>query len=177
MIRFPRRLQLGFRPWYGLSLRQMGYLLFAAMFAGLAILTGPTRGVEFIARVVIGLVLIGVGVALAFFRWNGMTLEWWLVARVRFFLRPHWRVWTRGGGRRADGNADLNLEEPAAAPAPLPRVAHAPAHAAPLVAVIPQQALIVFADLALILAFLALTLYLRDGGWLDLRMWYLNLGR
>ncbi len=179
MIRFPRRLNLGFRPWYGLTLRQLGYLLFAAMLAGLVILSGPTRGVEFITRIVIGLLLIGLGVALAFFRLNGMTLERWIVARVRFLFRPQRRVWTRGGGRRIDANAELRYDEPSVSPsepqpaAPTPRVS-VPV-AAPLVASISKQAIMVFADLAMILALFALTLYLRDGGWAELQAWFTNL--
>lgn len=181
MIRFPRRLNLGFRPWYGLTLRQIGYLLFAAMLAGLVILSGPTRGVEFIARIVIGLLLIGLGVALAFFRLNGMTLERWIVARVRFLFRPQRRVWTRGGGRRIDANAELRYDEPSpSTPAPQP-AASAPRVsvpvAAPLIASISQQAVVIFADLAMILALFALTVYLRDGGWTELQSWYTNLSR
>ena len=179
MIRFPRRLQLGFRPWYGLTLRQLGYLLFAAMLAGLMILSGPTRGVEFIAHIAVGLLIIGTGVALAFFRLNGMTLERWVVARVRFFFRPQRRVWTRGEGRRIDANADLQYDEPKPQPAPqsaaAPKAKSARKTAVPLVTSIPREAVIVFADLAMIVALFALTLYLKDGGWIELKAWYINL--
>lgn len=178
MIRFPRRLQLGFRPWYGLTLRQLGYLLFAAMLAGFVILSGPTRGVEFIARIVAGLLIIGLGVALAFFRLNGLTLERWLVARVRFFFRPQRRVWTRGEGRRIDANADLKYDEPKPNPTPQPAAPtskHTRNPAMPLVTSIPREAVIVFADLAMIAALFALTVYLKDGGWIELKAWYINL--
>lgn len=179
MIRFPRRLQLGFRPWYGLTLRQLGYLLFAAMLAGLMILSGPTRGVEFIARIAVGLLIIGTGVALAFFRLNGMTLERWVVARVRFFFRPQRRVWTRGEGRRIDANADLQYDKPKTNPPPQPTPApilkRTRNPAMPLVTSIPREAVIVFADLAMIVALFALTLYLKDGGWIELKVWYINL--
>jgi hypothetical protein len=178
MIRFPRRLQLGFRPWYGLTLRQLGYLLFAAMVAGLVILSGPTRGVEFIARIIVGLLVIGIGVALAFFRLNGLTLERWLVARVKFFFRPQRRVWTRGEGRRIDANADLQYDESKPNPQPQPTAAPTSKRACnparPLVTSIPKEAVIVFADLAMIVALFALTLYLKDGGWLELKAWYIN---
>jgi hypothetical protein len=181
MIRFPRRLNLGFRPWYVLTLRQLGYILFAAMLAGLVILSGPTRGVEFIARIVFGLLLIGLGVALAFFRLNGMTLERWIVARARFLFRPQRRVWTRGGGRRMDTNAELRYQEPTMQPPAPQTTASAPkvsVHvAAPLVASISKQAVIIFADLAMILALFALTFYLRDGGWAELQSWYISLSR
>lgn len=180
MIRFPRRLHLGFRPWYGLTLRQLGYLLFAAMIAGLVILSGPTRGVEFITRIVIGLLLIGLGVALAFFRLNGMTLERWIVARVRFLFRPQRRVWTRGEGRRMDVNADLRYDEtPSSMPPPQSAASSSPHHArkaaAPApVTRIPKEAVIIFADLTMIVALFALTLYLKDGGWAELASWYTN---
>lgn len=181
MIRFPRRLQLGFRPWYGLTLRQLGYLLFAAMLAGLVILSGPTRGVEFIARIVGGLLIIGIGVALAFFRLNGLTLERWLIARVKFFFRPQLRVWTRGEGRRMDASADLRYDErvnapPSSQPAATSSQRRAPKPAAiPRVASIPKEAVIIFTDLALIAALFAVTLYLRNGGWTELASWYINV--
>ncbi|MCC7165503.1 MAG: PrgI family protein [Anaerolineae bacterium] len=180
MIRFPRRLHLGFRPWYGLTLRQLGYLLFAAMLAGLVILSGPARGVEFVTRIVLGLLIIGLGVALAFFRWNGMTLERWIVARVRFLFRPQRRVWTRGEGRRMDVNADLRYDEaPSSTPPPQPAAEASPQRARksaalPLVTSIPKEAVIIFADLTMIVALFALTLYLKDGGWTELASWYIN---
>lgn len=180
MIRFPRRLRLGFRPWYGLTLRQVGYLMFAAMFAGLLVLTGPTKGVEFIVRIVAGLVLLGMGVALAFFRFNGLTLERWIVARIRFLFKPQRRVWNRGEGRRIDVNADLQYGNAAPAPVPSPVVVAAPApkpRAAPkpLVIELPREAVIIFADLAMVLAFLVLTVWLKQEGWAELRMWYLSV--
>lgn len=180
MIRFPRRLQLGFRPWYGLSLRQLGYLLFAAMIAGIVILSGPTRGVEFIARIVGGLLIIGIGVALAFFRLNGLTLEHWLAARVKFFFRPQRRVWTRGQGRRIDANVDLQYAAPTPAPpSPQPAAASSPKRAPkpaaiPRAASIPKEAVIIFTDLALVAALFALTLYLDNGGWTELASWFIN---
>lgn len=180
MIRFPRRLQLGFRPWYGLTLRQMGYLLFAAMFAGLVVLTGPTKGVEFMTRIAAGLVVIGAGVALAFFRFNGLTLERWIVARIRFLFKPQRRVWNRGEGRRIDVNADLDYGNAPPAPAPSLPVIAAPApkpKAAPkpLVIELPREAVIIFADLTMVLAFLVLTVWLRQEGWAELHMWYLSV--
>lgn len=190
MIHFPRRLQLGFRPWYGLTLRQLGYLLFAAMFAGLLVLTGPTKGIEFIIRIAAGLGLIGSGVALAFFRFNGLTLERWIVARIRFTFKPHRIVWNRGEGRRIDVNADLQYEEepqppaPLATPAPSPVVADIPIPSAkpkrrtvprPLVIELPREAVIVFADLAMVLAFLVLTVWLKQEGWSQLQLWYIGV--
>lgn len=191
MIRFPRRLNLGFRPWYGLTLRQLGYLLFAAMLAGLLVLTGPTRGIEFIIRIVAGLGLIGSGVALAFFRFNGLTLERWIVARIRFTFKPHRIVWNRGEGRRIDVNADLRYDDqsqpPAPAPPPAPSesvVADIPIPAPkpmprtvprPLVIELPREAVIVFADLAMVLAFLVLTVWLKQEGWAQLQLWYISV--
>lgn len=182
MIHFPRRLKLGFRPWYGLTMRQLAYLLFAAMFAGLLVLTGPTKGVEFIIRIVAGLVLIGTGVALAFFRFNGLTLERWVIARIRFLFKPQRRVWNRGEGRRIDANADLQYgnESPTPAPTPQPAVAAAPASKPktapkPLVIELPREAVIVFADLVMVLAFLVLTVWLKHEGWAELHLWYLSV--
>lgn len=186
MIHFPRRLQLGFRPWYGLTLRQLGYLLFASMFAGLLVLTGPTRGIEFIIRIAAGLVLIGSGVALAFFRFNGLTLERWVVARIRFMFKPHRIVWNRGEGRRIDVNADLqyaDVPKPPAPQPPQPVVVAPPAPVStpkpravprPLVIELPREAVIVFADLAMVLAFLVLTVWLKQEGWAQLQLWYIS---
>lgn len=186
MIHFPRRLQLGFRPWYGLTLRQLGYLLFAAMLAGLLVLTGPTKGIEFIIRIAAGLVLIGTGVALAFFRFNGLTLERWVVARIRFTFKPHRIVWNRGEGRRIDVNADLQYDDeppaPAPTPPPPPVVADVPVPTPkprtvprPLVIELPREAVIVFADLAMVLAFLVLTMWLKQEGWSQLQLWYISV--
>jgi hypothetical protein len=182
VIRFPRRLNLGFRPWYGLTLRQLAYLLFAAMFGGLLVLTGPTKGVEFIIRIVAGLLLIGAGVALAFFRFNGMTLERWIIARIRFLFKPQLRVWNRGEGRRIDANADLRYGDEPAAPAPTPQpvvtAAPAPKAAAgskPLVIDLPKEAIVIFADLVMVLALLTLTVWLKNEGWSDLQLWYISV--
>ncbi len=182
MIRFPRRLNLGFRPWYGLTMRQLAYLLFAAMLAGLLILTGPTKGAEFIARIVAGLLVIGTGVALAFFRFNGMTLERWIIARIQFLFKPQRLFWSRGEGRRVDANAELRYgeepavptpaSEPVATSAPAPRSAPVPR---PLVIVLPREAIVIFADLAMVLAFFTLTIWLKHDGCSQLQLWYMSI--
>ncbi len=110
-IQFPRRIQLGFRPWYGLTVRQIVYLAVAGIAAGAVVLFGPGSGNDVLIRVIIGLGIISVGVALAFFRKDGLTAEQWLVARIKYVLRPQKRVWTRGGESRHDQVAEMLIDE------------------------------------------------------------------
>ena len=42
-IQFPRRVQLGFRPWYGLTLRQLAYLVIAGITATVMVLLAKTK--------------------------------------------------------------------------------------------------------------------------------------
>src|SRR5512140_254035 len=95
-IQFPRRIQLGLRPWYGLTLRQLAYLVIAGITAGAIVLFGPVEGSSLLVRVLIGLGVISIGVALAFFRKDGLTAEQWIATQIKFRSRPQKRVWTRG---------------------------------------------------------------------------------
>ena len=52
-IQFPRRVQLGFRPWYGLTLRQLAYLVIAGIVAGSIVLFGPVEGNGLLIRVLV----------------------------------------------------------------------------------------------------------------------------
>ncbi len=114
-IQFPRRIQLGFRPWYGLTLRQLGYLVVAGVAAGAIVLFGPVEGSSLVIRVVIGLGIISLGVALAFFRKDGMTAEQWLATQIKFWTHPQKRVWTRSDAERTstrDQVAEMAIDQP-----------------------------------------------------------------
>jgi hypothetical protein len=174
MIRFPRRLRLGFRPWYGLTLRQLFYLLIAALIAGGIVLAGSTEGSDFIIRIVIGLLIILAGVALAFFRVSGLSIEQWLFAQIQFWVHPQRRVWTRGGGRSAQA-PDAVLEEPSRAPrAPSPKRPEAAPRAIPATVALVKdrdKAFVVILDMFVLFSLFAFTVYLQKGGLVDIRGW------
>lgn len=177
-IRFPRRLQLGFRPWYGLTLRQLIYVVIAGVLGGAAILLIQT---EFLVRVLIGLVFILIGITLAFFRKDGLTVEQWLVAWLKYTTRPRRRVWSRGdGGARHRQVADidsLNSSDGGGTPSPPPvsedsgpvsnvRLLH-PTPPAPVW----PSGVVVFIDLILVISLFLLVIYLWAEGWFEVREW------
>ena len=110
-IQFPRRIQMGLRPWYGLTLRQLAYLVVAGITAGAVVLFGPVEGNGLLVRVLIGLGIISIGVALAFFRKDGLTAEQWiathqiLVASAETCLDT-WRLAIRVSARSSRRNCD-----------------------------------------------------------------------
>ncbi len=114
-IQFPRRIQMGLRPWYGLTLRQLAYLVVAGITAGAVVLFGPVEGNGLLVRVLIGLGIISIGVALAFFRKDGLTAEQWIATQIKFWSRPQKRVWTRGDSQSAsprDQVAEIAIDQP-----------------------------------------------------------------
>ena len=94
-IQFPRRVQLGLRPWYGLTLRQLTYLVIAGITAGAIVLFGPVEGNGLLVRVLIGLGVISIGVAIAFFRKDGLTAEQWIATQINLVASTETRVDTR----------------------------------------------------------------------------------
>ncbi len=178
-IQFPRRIQLGFRPWYGLTVRQLVDLAIAGIAAGAIVLFGPGSGNDLLIRVVIGLGIISVGVALAFFRKDGLTVEQWLVARIKYMLRPQKRVWTRGGESRHDQLAEMLIDEsPSKATAPAieddseaeisrVRLLHPTAQAAD------ASPTVILIDMAMLLSLFSLVVYLMHGGFGEIQGWFL----
>ena len=174
-IQFPRRV-----PWYGLTLRQLGYLVVAGIIAGAIVLFGPVEGTGLMVRVLIGLAIISIGVALAFFRKDGLTAEQWLFTQIKFWLQPHKRVWTRGeNASPRDQVAEILIDTAApAADQVLPAAADdeaewvrprllqpsAPAHKT-------SQAVIVLIDMAMLLSLFALVVYLARGGLAEIQGW------
>ncbi len=172
MIRFPRRLRLGFKPWYGLTLRQLFYLLIAAVIAGGIVLTGSGEGADLVVRLLIGLPVILVGAVLAFYRIGGLSVEQWLIAKIQFWLHPQYRVWTRGGGRSILP-PDQGLEEIPQSPR-IPNGQAAPLGVAqPDAALATQnaQAFVVILDLFVLFSLFTLTVYLDRRGLSDIQMW------
>jgi len=189
-IQFPRRVQLGFRPWYGLTLRQLAYLVMAGTAAGAIVLFGPTGGNELLVRVLIGLGVISVGVALAFFRRDGLTAEQWLATQIKFWTRPQKRVWTRGDaeqGSPRDQVAEIALDPPASGQAPVePREAgfalerdaqgfgHVKLLRPTAQAVAASPAVVVLIDMAMLLSLFAFAVYLLRGGLGEIQGWFLG---
>jgi hypothetical protein len=181
-IQFPKRVQLGFRPWYGLTLRQLGYLVIAGVLAGGVVLFGPVEGNELLWRVLIGLGIISIGVALAFFRKDGLTAERWVATQIKFLLRPHKRVWTRrDGGAAPDQVAEILLDQ-------APQSADQPVHShenddedflrgrllqpsRPTTAT--SAAVIVLIDMAMLLSLFTLGVYLSRGGLEEIQGWFM----
>jgi len=169
---------LGFRPWYALTLRQLFYLLIAALIAGAIVLTGSGEGADLVIRLVIGLFFILLGVALAFFRLSGLSVEQWLIAKIQFFLHPQRRVWTRGGGRSREG-PDGRVED-------VPRTPRAPSHPIPTAGPRParievalsndrEKAFVVIIDMFVLFSLFAFTVYLQKGGLADIQGWLSSL--
>jgi hypothetical protein len=193
-IQFPRRIQLGFRPWYGLSLRQLAYLVVAGIVAGAVILFGPVEGSGLIVRVVIGLGIIAIGVALAFFRKDGLTIEQWIATQLKFWSRPQKRVWTRSDSPSAtarDQVAEIAIDDPAvdsananssAASFGIEQDAGGFSHVRLLRptarADSSTPAVVVLIDMAMLLSLFAFVVYLFHGGLSEIQGWMqLQIGR
>lgn len=189
-IQFPRRIQLGFRPWYGLTLRQLAYLALAGVLAGAIVLFSPVQGDGLLVRALIGLGIIAIGVGLAFFRKDGLTAEKWIATQFKFWTRPQKRVWTRSDSPSAttrDQVAEIAIDsavdrageqspdrasewkaEPEAVSRPIsllqptvPRAAASPA-------------VVVLIDMAMMLAFFAFAVYLFRGGLGEIEGWVVS---
>ena len=182
-IQFPRRVQLGFRPWYGLTLRQLAYLVVAGITAGAVVLFGPVEGSGLLVRVLIGLGIISIGVALAFFRKDGLTAEQWLGTQIKFWTRPQKRVWTRSDGEGAstrDQVAEIAIDQPQseaggttyavendAAGFSHVRLLHPTAQS-----VGAPSAVVVLIDMAMLLSLFAFVVYLLRGGLGEIQGWF-----
>ena len=177
-VQFPRRIQLGFRPWYGLTLRQLGYLVVDGVIAGAVVLFGPVEGNGFFIRVLIGLAIISVGVALAFFRKDGLSAEQWVITQIKFQLQPHKRVWTRGGDASAkDQIAEIFIDEESGESANLGATSEGEPDDLHLLRAAAQatslsSAAVVFVDMAMLLSLFSLVVYLSRGGLDEIQGWF-----
>ncbi len=178
-IQFPRRVQLGFRPWYGLTLRQLGYLVVAGVVAGGIVLFGPAEGGDLVTRVLIGLAIISIGVALAFFRKDGLTAEQWVLTQIKFLLRPHERVWTRGeSGSPRDQIAEILIDGDAQSSEPeqkngIANDTESKYHhlLRPTVPGTSASPAVIFIDMAMLLSFFSLAVFLSGGGLAEVQGW------
>ncbi len=182
-IQFPRRVHLGFRPWYGLTLRQLAYLAVAGVAAGALVLFGPVQGSGLLVRVIIGLVIISIGVALAFFRKDGLTAEQWLVTQIKFLLRPQKRVWTRSGRNLArDQTAEILIDQASTESAQAAFATENDSDGFSRIRLLrptlrtasESPAVIVMIDMAMLLSLFALVVYLLRGGLGEIQGWFLT---
>ncbi len=161
-IRFPRNIRLGFRPVYGLTLRQLLYLAAFATVGGLVILLGPLQGTGLIVRLILGLALVAIGLALAFWRIRGLSLDEWFPIGLRYLSRPRRRVW-----RKRD------IQRPSFKPQSSPSNPHPALVTAVAVSTTRDrgaEAAWVMIEAALLLALLAFTVYLQRGGLAEVQM-------
>jgi hypothetical protein len=188
-IQFPRRVQLGFRPWYGLTLRQLAYLVIAGITAGAIVLFGPVEGSGLIVRVLVGLGIISVGVGLAFFRKDGLTAEQWVATQIKFWTRPQKRVWTRSDGERGstrDQVAEITIDPPGVDPrhasyrleSDAQGLSHVRLLHPTLRSIDTTPAVVVLIDMAMLLSLFAFVVYLLQGGLGEIQGWFLfQVGR
>ena len=188
-IQFPRRVQLGFRPWYGLKLRQLAYLVIAGIVAGAIVLFGPVEGNGLLIRVLVGLGIISVGVALAFFRKDGLTAEQWVATQIKFWTRPQKRVWTRSDAERAatrDQVAEIAIDQPEGnasdASYGVENDAQGLSHVRLLHPTLQASettpAVVVLIDMSVLLSLFAFVVYLLRGGLGEIQGWlFLQAGR
>lgn len=182
-IRFPRKLRLGFRPLYGLTIRQLIYLGAFTVFGGIVILAGPIHGTSILVRAVIGIALVCAGLGLAFLRIGGLTLDTWLPIVVRYFTRPRRRVWRKRTAARAVVTTPPSPKiQPApresasgiGIPTPNPVSFAEASHAAsaPL-----SKSALVLLDAFVLGSLGLLTLYLQRGGWAQIENFWAGLMR
>lgn len=175
-IRFPRKIRLGFRPVYGLTIRQLIYLAAFGLAGGLVILAGSVQGVSLIVRALVGLGLIIAGLTLTFLRLGGLALDEWIPIAVRYLLHPRFRVWRKRNAERPSVSspkppaAPARPAPPAAKPRPQRKSAQEPLPTEPNRRAPAFAAAIVLTDAFLLLALAALTIYLREGGLYEVQL-------
>jgi len=185
-IQFPRRIRLGFRPWYGLTLRQLGYLVVAGIMAGAIVLFGPVEGSGLLIRVLIGLIIISIGVALAFFRKDGLTAEQWLATQFKFWMRPQKRVWTRGHDDASprDQIAEIAIDQPMEGSDPTRFGVESDTTGLRTVRLLrptlrsatDTPTVIILIDMVMVFALFSLAVYLLHGGLREIQGWFLAQG-
>jgi hypothetical protein len=192
-IQFPRRIQMGLRPWYGLTLRQLAYLVVAGITAGAVVLFGPVEGNGLLVRVLIGLGIISIGVALAFFRKDGLTAEQWIATQIKFWSRPQKRVWTRGDDSTSprDQVAEIAIDPPETMQPnanaggatygieqDVQGISHVRLLHPTAQAVSATPAVVVLIDMAMLFSLFAFVIYLLRGGLGEIQGWvFLQMGR
>ncbi len=126
-----------------------------------------------IVRLVIGLAIVAIGLVLAVLRPNGMGLDQWLPIAAHYIVHPRKRVW-----RKRDMMRWLLNRAPE--PTPKPQTAKPQAEARPAavrmeakastVARRQETAAIVLIEAGIVVALIALTVYLQRGGLSEVQM-------
>lgn len=161
-IRFPRRLDFGFRPYKGLTLRQIVWLVSSFSIAGILVLS-RLGGVPLWVKLAIGGTIVGAGLVVSFMPLWGKPLDSWVSALLRFYLSPRRRVWRKGEtiwGEAGERRIEFVTGEEA-----VPAVLAAPAVAGEYS---PLGLLIGF---WIVLSFSTLIVYAAKGGLADLSVW------
>lgn len=173
-IRFPRKIRLGFRPVYGLTIRQLIYLAVFGIAGGLMILAGPIQGASILVRAIIGVAIMLVGLALAFLRIKGLSLDEWLPIATRYVMRPRKRVWRKRDAARpivrAPQPQPARKQEPRVSEPFVPsEVASNPVAIAPSNARVAVMTTLVAVDAFILIALGATTFYLREGAFVQVQ--------
>lgn len=185
-IRFPRKIRLGFRPVYGLTIRQLIYLAAFGTAGGLVILAGSFQGTSLILRAVIGLVLIVAGLTLTFLRVGGLALDEWIPIGVRYLFRPRRRVWRKRDVQRPNVSTPKPTPPTPTPPAGPKRKPRTRTRAKPIAQVAPVEtvrrspastAAIVVTDAFILIALGVLTVYLHEKGLYEVQIALAQLTR
>ncbi len=173
-IRFPRKIRLGFRPVYGLTIRQLVYLALFGIAGGLMILAGPFQGASILVRALIGVGIMVAGLALAFLRVAGLSVDEWLPIAIRYFVRPRKRVWRKREAARPIVKAPSQSQPKAEQRQDKPRLKFkANPEVLPFTEKNRRQALttaIVAIDVFMLLVLGGATFYLRERGLSEVRI-------
>jgi hypothetical protein len=86
-VKFPSRIDFGFRPYRGLSFREIVYLTTGATISGLLV----------VLRAIVGLVVLAAALTLAFVPYKGRKLDAWLAPLIRYYTGTRQRVWRKEG--------------------------------------------------------------------------------
>jgi hypothetical protein len=117
-VKFPSRIDFGFRPYRGLSFREIVYLTAGATISGLLVFTEMVPG-PFVVRALVGLAIMAAALTLAFVPYKGRKLDAWLAPLIRYYTGTRQRVWRKEGGALEIGP---QMVPPPAAPVAMPAV-------------------------------------------------------
>jgi hypothetical protein len=169
----PRKISFAHKPYRGVTLRQMIYLVVGAASGGL-LLINQIGDLDLIIRGVIALLIFGVFLALAYVPIQGGHLDSWLPHVLRYLFRPRLRVWRKTGPDEGTGlveSADLAAATPAPPLVPAAAAAKESILDRPIRELLPFGFLI---DALVIVALILLTVYLVQQGYQTLAMLYLS---
>jgi hypothetical protein len=112
-----------------------------------------------------------------------LSVEQWLVAQIKFLLRPQKRVWTRGGDASPrDQIAEILIDQPSAETEQPTFVAESDEGGFSRIRLMrpalrtatASPAVIVLIDMAMLLSLFAFVVYLLRGGLNEIQGWFLS---